>query len=171
MTDTLDTGLLALRLLVALLLLGHASQKLFGWFRGMGVAGTGDLFESLGFRPGRHMVVLAGVSETAAATLLALGLLTPLGGAIAIGTMIVAAAANFSQGLWAHLGGYEVAFVYACASAVVVLTGPGSYSLDEALDLTYDAWVPWTAIGLGVAAAVPVLLRRALQRRKDSAAT
>ena len=164
MTETLDLGLLALRLVLALLLLGHAAQKLLGWFRGAGLAGSGELFETLGFRPGRPMVVMAALSETAAATLLALGLLTPVGGAIAIGTMIVAAAANFSKGLWAHLGGYEVAFVYACLAAVLVLTGSGEISLDHALDLTYDTWVPWVALAVGVLAAVPVLVRRALQR-------
>ncbi|MRJ76158.1 DoxX family membrane protein [Aeromicrobium sp. SMF47] len=165
MTETLDLGLLVLRLLIALLLLGHAAQKLLGWFRGMGVAGTGALFETLGFRPGRPMVLMAGVSETVAATLLALGLLTPLGGAVAIGTMIVAAAANFSKGLWAHLGGYEVALVYACVAAVLVLTGPGDLSLDHALGWTYDRWVPWAAIAIGVLAAVPVLVRRSAGMR------
>ncbi|AWB93468.1 DoxX family protein [Aeromicrobium chenweiae] len=165
MTDTLDLGLLALRVMLALLLLGHATQKLFGWFRGMGVAGTGTHFESLGFSPGPPMVVMAGVSETVAATLLALGLLTPLGGAVAIGTMIVAASANFSHGLWAHLGGYEVAFVYAGTAAVLVLTGPGEISLDHALGWTYAPWVRWVALVVGVVAAVPLLVRRSAQLR------
>ena len=31
----------------------HGAQKLFGWFGGYGIAGTGGFFESLGFRPGR----------------------------------------------------------------------------------------------------------------------
>src|SRR5204862_435231 len=45
------TGLLIIRLVVGLLLIGHGTQKLFGWFGGHGLAGTGGFIESLGHRP------------------------------------------------------------------------------------------------------------------------
>lgn len=127
--------------------------------------GTGALFETLGFRPGPVMVVVAGISEVTGAVLLGLGLLTPLGAAIVLGTMIVAAAANWSKGLWAHLGGYEVAFTYAVLAVVLALTGPGAVSLDAALGLELPDWSPWVAVAVGLAAPVPVLVRRAAQLR------
>ncbi len=49
----MDTGLLIARVVFGLLMAAHGTQKLFGWFGGYGIAGTGGFFESLGFRPGR----------------------------------------------------------------------------------------------------------------------
>lgn len=162
MSNGLNVGLLLLRLGLALLLAGHASQKLFGWFRGAGPAGTGAMFEQWGFRPGPAMAILAGLSEAAGAAAIALGLLTPGGCAVIIGTMIVAAAPNASKGLWAHLGGCEVPVVYAGLGAVIAFTGPGQYSLDHAIGLTGFGGVGWglAAVAVGTIAAVPPLLRR-----------
>ena len=56
----MDTGLLLARMVFGLLMAAHGSQKLFGWFGGYGLAGTGGSFESLGFRPGRFFAAAAG---------------------------------------------------------------------------------------------------------------
>jgi putative oxidoreductase len=158
----MNLGLLLLRLLLAALLFGHASQKLFGWFRGQGLTGAGTLFHALGVRPGRQMVLLAGTAELVGAALIALGLLTPFGAAVVVGTMTVAAAVNVPNGLWAHQGGYEVALVYAALAAVLAYTGPGAWSLDNALGLTGFAGYGWgtAAIAVGLLGSVPPLLRR-----------
>lgn len=158
----LDLGLLLLRLLLAALLFGHAAQKLFGWFRGQGPTGTGAIFHGYGVRPGRQMVLLAGTSELVGAALIALGLLTPLGATIVIGTMTVAAAVNVPNGLWAHLGGYEVAFVYAALAVVLAYTGPGAWALDNPLGLDRFTGYGWgtLAIAVGLLGSVPPLLRR-----------
>src|SRR5215213_11040185 len=89
---TLGTGLLLARLILGALMVGHGSQKLFGWFGGYGIAGTGGFFESLGFRPGRFFAMAAGASEVIGGLLVALGLLGPLGPATIIAVMIVAIA-------------------------------------------------------------------------------
>lgn len=158
----LNAGLLVLRLGFAALLTGHATQKLFGWFRGGGPAGSGALFEQWGFRPGVRMAVVAGLCELLGAGSLALGLLVPAGCAVVIGTMIVAASPNAGNGLWAHLGGCEVPAVYAFLGAVLALTGPGRYALDRALGIGTFTHLGWgiAAIAAGVLAAVPMLLRR-----------
>ena len=49
----MDAGLLLARVVFGLLMAAHGSQKLFGWFGGYGLAGTGGFFEQLGFRPGK----------------------------------------------------------------------------------------------------------------------
>ena len=57
----MHVGLLILRVVVGLLLVGHGTQKLFGWFGGHGLEGTGQFFHNLGYRPGRPMAFLAGL--------------------------------------------------------------------------------------------------------------
>jgi putative oxidoreductase len=144
MTDdavAVGTGLLVLRLALAALVAGHATQKLFGWFRGRGIAGQAPLFEASGLRPGRLMVVIAGASELTGATLLALGLATPLGAAMVIGTMLVAGFTLRANGVWAHLGGYEVPLAYGVMALVLATTGPGVFAL--------DALMPWADVARG----------------------
>ncbi len=87
----MSVGLLLLRVLLAALLFGHATQKLRGWFGGSGRAATGAIFEQWGFRPGARMVLVAGLAELLGAASLAAGLLTPGGCALVVGTMTVAA--------------------------------------------------------------------------------
>ena len=88
---TLGTGLLLARLILGSLMVAHGGQKLFGWLGGYGIAGTAGFFEQLGFRPGRLFVITASLAELAGGTLLALGLLGPLGPALILSVMIVAA--------------------------------------------------------------------------------
>src|SRR5674476_480795 len=112
--------------------------------------------------PGRNPHCSNIAPVPAGATAIALGLLTPGGCAVIIGTMIVAAAPNAPKGLWAHLGGCEVPVVYAGLGAVIAFTGPGQYSLDHAIGLTGFGGVGWglAAVAVGTIAAVPPLLRR-----------
>jgi putative oxidoreductase len=129
----------------------HGTQKLLGWFGGYGLAGTGGYFEQLGFRPGRFFAAAAGVSELAGGLLVALGLLGPLGPALIVSVMIVAiATVHWQHGVFAQSNGIEVPLLYAAAAVAIALTGPGSYSLDALLSLSWPAAVVWTALALGV---------------------
>ena len=47
----MDAGLLLARMVFGLLMAAHGAQKLFGWFGGYGLAGTGGFFESAGLPP------------------------------------------------------------------------------------------------------------------------
>ncbi len=168
----MDTGLLILRIAVGLLLVGHGTQKLFGWFGGYGIAGTGGFFDSLGFRPGKPMAVVAGLSEAGGGLFLALGLLTPLAGAAIVGTLLVAASTHLGKGLWNTSGGYELPLLLAVLGAVSASTGPGAYSLDAALNLD-DRWstaVSSIAVLIGAAAAGLTVTRARRAVRGDVAA-
>ena len=74
-----DVALLVLRVVVGALLVGHGGQKLFGWFGGHGLRGTGMWLESLGLRPGSLWAPMAGLSELGGGALMLLGFLNPLG--------------------------------------------------------------------------------------------
>lgn len=131
----MDIGILLLRLLVAGILFAHATQKLFGWFGGNGLAKQADVFETLGLRPGRLMVATAATSELIAAALLGLGFLTPLGALAAFGTMATAGLTmrHASGAFWNVAGGGEYPFVLATVAGALAFTGPGRFSLDGAL--------------------------------------
>jgi len=59
----LDIGLLVLRLTVGLLLIGHGSQKLFGWFGGHGLEGTRGMFASMRVKEPHLQATLAALAE------------------------------------------------------------------------------------------------------------
>jgi putative oxidoreductase len=150
---TLSSGLLIARLAFGLLMVGHGTQKLFGWFGGYGLAGTGGFFEGLGFRPGRAFAAAASITEIAGGLLLALGFLGPVGPALIISVMLVAAiSVHWQNGLFAASNGIELPLLYAAGAISLALTGPGLFSLDAVLGLT-SLWTPgivWAAIAIGV---------------------
>jgi putative oxidoreductase len=156
-------GLLIIRVVLGLLLVGHGAQKLFGWFGGPGLAQTGAFFDSVGHRPGRRMAALAGLAEFTGGGLLALGLLTPLGAAIVIGAMLAAAAVHLPNGLWASAGGYELPALYAVTATGLAFAGPGDYSLDHLLGLSWSWPYGVGAVLLGLVTALPLI---ALSRRR-----
>jgi putative oxidoreductase len=155
---TLGTGLLLARLILGLLLVGHGTQKLFGWFGGYGIAGTAGYFESLGFRPGRLFVVTAALSEVASGLLIALGLFGPVGPALLLSVMIVAAVSvHWKNGVFATANGIEVPLLYATAAVALAFTGHGPFSLDAALGIDHS-WTPAIkAVALAVGAGGGIL--------------
>jgi putative oxidoreductase len=127
----MNLGILIIRLVVGLTFMGHGAQKLFGWFGGHGLKGTGGFFESIGIKPGYQMALLAGLAEFIGGALFALGLLTPLAGALIAGTMLVAIIkVHASNGFWASQNGYEFNLVLLAVAIGVALIGAGSYSID-----------------------------------------
>jgi putative oxidoreductase len=147
----MDAGLLLARVAFGVLIAAHGSQKLFGWFGGYGLDGTGGFFENIGFRPGRLFAAIASVSEVAGGALVALGLLHPFGAALVVAVMVVAASVHWPNGLFAPTG-IELPLLYAVITAALTLTGPGSYSVDALLGWT-SLWTPsltWSVLGLGL---------------------
>lgn len=133
---SIAVGILVLRVLFGAAIAAHGAQKLFGWFGGYGLKGTGGFFEGLGFRPGVMFAAVAGLSEVVGGLLLVLGLLTPVGSAAILAAMIVASVSvHLKNGFFTQNNGYEPAFLYGAAALGIALAGPGSYSLDHELGL------------------------------------
>jgi len=164
----MDTGLLLIRLVFGLVMAAHGAQKLFGWFGGYGIAGTGGFFESLGFRPGKLFAALAGVGEFGGGLLLALGFLGPIGPALVLSVMIVAAiTVHWNKGLFATSGGIEVPLLYAATATGLALTGPGRFSVDALVGLATTE--PLAAIALAIAI-IGAFANLALRRKNPAVA-
>ncbi|WP_037064485.1 DoxX family protein [Pseudonocardia acaciae] len=154
---TLDAGLLLLRVVPFGILTVHGAQKLFGVFGGKGLEGTAAGFSRMGYEPALFFAVLGGGAEFAGGLLLLLGLFTPLAAAMALGVMINAAAAVVGKGLDA--AGHPI--VLGVLAAVLAITGPGRYALDQGRpwNRTTRA-VALASIGVGVLSAVAALLAK-----------
>ena len=162
----MDIGLLILRSVVGLSLAAHGAQKLFGWFGGYGLDGTGQFMETLGFHPGRRHAALAGLTETGGGVLLALGLLTPLGAALVASVMLVATiTVHLKNGFFAGGGGYEYNLVLAAAAVSLAFSGPGLLSIDALLGYSFSGAL-W-GMGAIVVAVVGALVQ--LAQRHPSA--
>ena len=149
----MDTGRAILRATVGPLFVGHGTQKLFGWFGGHGLAGTGGFFEQLGMRPGRRHALAAGAAETIGGALTTLGFMTPVAAAMLTGVMVTAIRkVHISKGVWVTEGGFEYNAVLIAALAALVEAGPGRPSVDAALLPRFNgpAWAV-LSVGAGVA--------------------
>ena len=160
----ISAGLLVLRLVVGLAMAAHGSQKLFGWFGGHGLAGTGGYFEKLGFRPGRTFAFAAGATELVSGILIALGFLGPIGSALMLSVMIVAAVTvHWKNGFFAAAGGIELTVLFSVAAVALAFTGFGAFSLDAVtgFDAYFTATDAIAVLLLGVVGAIGNLsLRR-----------
>ena len=165
----MNTALLVLRLVVGLLFAGHGAQKLFGWFGGHGLRQTGGFFESIGFRPGLPMALLAGLAELAGGLLLAAGLFVPAAALVLCGVMASAiAGVHWPKGVWNQNGGIEFPLLMATVAFAVAAIGPGKLSLDHALGIDWHGlWWALGAVGLGALGGLLSLLPRRRPQREQ----
>ena len=161
-------GILLLRVVVGLAFIGHGTQKLLGWFGGYGPKGTGGFFASKGYRAGVLMAVAAGLAEAGGGSLLALGLLTPLAGALLATVMINAiAAVTFKK---AFMFGSELEIAYLTVAVALAATGPGRFSIDRAIGWDDNISGVWWGVGALGAALVASFLTLTLARTRPVAA-
>jgi len=162
----MDLGLLVARLVVGPLMAAHGAQKLFGWFGGYGLSGVGAWLESIGYKPGRLFALAAGLSEFAGGLLITAGLFGPVGPALVIATMIVAAGSVHWPNVFAASNGIELPLVYAVGSTSLALIGYGAYSLDRVFGFSglWDPAVVWTALIIGAVGGVVTVAFRQQQK-------
>lgn len=158
----MEAGLLLVRVVLGAIMAAHGAQKLFGWFGGHGLAGTGGWLESMGFRPARVHAAVVVLAEFGGGALLAFGLLTPLGAAAVAGVMLVAiATVHRSHGFFNTSGGYEFNLLITATAIALAITGPGKISIDHLAGWTLagPAW-GLAALVISAAAAGSVLAMR-----------
>jgi putative oxidoreductase len=162
-------GLLILRVALGLILFGHGSQKLFGWWKGYGLRGTAGFFGGmLGFRPAGFWTVTTALAETVGGALLAVGLVAPLAAiALAAAMAVATVAVHLPKGLWINDGGAEMTLVYFAAAVALALLGPGAYSLDGALAIHLPGAV---LLIVAIVGALAVIVSLATRRPAPAAA-
>ncbi|MGI2111479.1 DoxX family protein [Shewanella frigidimarina] len=132
--STAGSNTLALRLPVGIIFMAHGGQKLFGWFGGYGLEGTGQWMASIGIEPGILMAFLAGSAELVGGLFILLGLLTRPAAVLLAFTMIIAiASVHISNGLFMANNGYEFALALLAASVSLALSGSGKVAIDNAI--------------------------------------
>lgn len=125
---------LPIRLGVGVVMAAHGAQKLFGWFGGGGLEGTGQYFaENLGLTPGLLMAAMAGGTEFFGGILLILGLLTRVAGISLVGTMAVAILTAHPDAFFASNNGMEYPLTLLLASLTLTIGGGGALSVDRKL--------------------------------------
>ena len=149
--ETLGIGLLLVRIVIGLIMAAHGAQKLLGWFGGYGLRGTGQFFEQIGFQPGPAFAAAASISEIVSGLLVVFGFLGPVGPALMISVMIVAAmTVHWEHGLFAANNGIELPLLYGITAFGLALTGFGQYSLDNWLGIAGHLPVIDTLIVLAI---------------------
>ncbi len=129
--ELIDLGLLVLRVVLGLSVAAHGAQKLFGWFGGYGIAGTGGWLESIGVKPGKLAAFLAGFGEFFGGLLLVAGLFTTFAGvAVALVLIVAIATAHKGKGFWNTNGGSELPVLIIASAIALALTGAGEFSVD-----------------------------------------
>ncbi|MGJ8653644.1 MAG: DoxX family protein [Opitutaceae bacterium] len=125
---------LPIRLGVGVVMAAHGSQKLFGWFGGHGLEGTGQFFaENLGLKPGVLMAAMAGGTEFIGGLLLIAGLATRVAGISLVGTMAVAIMTAHASAFFASNNGMEYPLTLLLASLTLAIGGGGAFSVDRKL--------------------------------------
>ncbi|MEB8832256.1 DoxX family protein [Bacillus cereus] len=126
----MDFGLLIIRLIIGITFMGHGAQKLFGWFGGYGLKGTGGWMESIGLRPGVFMAFMAGATELLGGFLFVSGIFIVVGSLFIVGTMLMAIfTVHGKNGYWVTQNGYEYNLMLIAVAVGVALIGPGAYVL------------------------------------------
>lgn len=153
---TADLGLLSLRSIAGGLMAGHGAQKLFGSFGGPGIHGTAGMTQAMGLQPAYPWAMLAALGEFGGGALTTLGLLHPIGPISTVGAMAMATVkAHWGKPIWVTSGGAELPVVNIAIATALMLTGPGAYSLDQALGIKLPRWVAFAGLA-GVAATVAI---------------
>ncbi|WP_405676730.1 MULTISPECIES: DoxX family protein [unclassified Streptomyces] len=156
-----DIGLPVLRVVLGVIMFIPGTQKLFGWFDGLGIKSTGMFFSKAGYPAGETMAAIAGLTETLGGLGVILGLLTPLAAAGIVGIMINAICVKWT-GAVLGLTGVEFEALIIAAAVTLALAGPGRFALDHFLPVLRDYRPVYgvLALALGIVLAALVLLLR-----------
>ncbi|MDX3773173.1 DoxX family protein [Chromatiaceae bacterium AAb-1] len=134
LTSNAGIAALLLRVPVGIIFVAHGAQKLFGWFGGYGLEGTGGWMASIGLTPGVLMAFLAGSAEFFGGIALILGFLTrPAALALSLAMLVAIFTVHIGNGLFMSNNGYEFGLALLAASVSLLFSGAGKASVDNLL--------------------------------------
>jgi putative oxidoreductase len=119
---------------VGIIFAAHGAQKLFGWFGGYGLEGTGQWMASVGLAPGYLMALLAGSIEFFGGLALIAGLLVrPVAAALSVTMVVAILSVHLDKGLFVAKNGYEFALALLAITVALAIGGAGVGSIDRQL--------------------------------------
>lgn len=125
-------GITVLRIITGLTFAAHGSQKLFAWFGGYGLEGTGQWMESIGITPGYLMALLAGSAEFFGGLALVIGLLVrPAALSLVVAMLVAIFTVHIANGFFMATNGFEYALILGAISLALLIEGGGKFSLDR----------------------------------------
>jgi putative oxidoreductase len=126
-------AVLILRLFLGFAFMMHGSQKLLGAFGGGGVAGVASMLSKLGVEPSHTLAWVLSITEFVGGVCVFLGFLTRFWAAGLVIDMAVAVfMVHLANGFFASKNGFELPLAFGVMALVILLTGPGSLSVDRA---------------------------------------
>ncbi len=126
-------AVLILRLFLGFAFMMHGSQKVLGAFGGPGIAGVAGMLTKLGLEPAQILAWVLSVTEFVGGICLVLGFLTRFWAAgLVIDMGVAIAKVHMTNGFFASKNGFELPLAFGVMALVILLTGPGSLSVDRA---------------------------------------
>ena len=126
-------AVLILRLFLGFTFMMHGSQKLLGAFGGGGLAGVAGMLSKLGVEPAQIWAWVLSITEFVGGVCVFLGFLARFWAAGLVIDMAVAIfKVHIHNGFFAGKNGFELPLALGVMALVIVLTGPGSPSVDRA---------------------------------------
>lgn len=126
-------AVLILRLFLGFAFLMHGSQKLLGAFGGGGIAGVTGMMSKLGVEPAQVWAWVLSITEFVGGICVFFGILTRFWAAGLVIDMAVAIfKVHMPNGFFAGKNGFELPMALGVMALVILLTGPGSLSVDRA---------------------------------------
>ena len=129
-------AVLILRLFLGFAFTMHGSQKLLGAFGGGGVSGVAGMMGKLGIEPSLLWAWVVSITEFVGGVCLFFGFLTRFWAAGLVIDMAVAVVkVHLVNGFFVGKNGFELPLTFGVIALVILLTGPGSMSMDRAIGI------------------------------------
>ena len=129
-------AVLILRLFLGFAFTMHGSQKLLGAFGGGGVSGVAGMMGKLGIEPSLLWAWVVSITEFVGGVCLFFGFLTRFWAAGLVIDMAVAVVkVHLVNGFFVGKNGVELPLTFGVIALAIVLTGPGSLSMDRAIGI------------------------------------
>ena len=126
-------AVLILRLFLGFAFMMHGSQKVLGAFGGPGITGVAGMLTKLGLEPAQILAWVLSITEFVGGICLVLGFLTRFWAAgLVIDMGVAIAKVHMTNGFFASKNGFELPLAFGVMALVILLTGPGSVSVDRA---------------------------------------